>query len=100
MGRKKVGKENLEKMFLHEKPAKLLIKIKEGNGNKYASILSKEVDCTYSHCIRILQEMENLGLVTFKKGGRTKIITMTKFGEDVAFALENVFRLFGRSSDK
>ncbi|MBR9689681.1 MAG: hypothetical protein GOV01_02195 [Candidatus Altiarchaeota archaeon] len=100
MGKKKIGKGKLEKLFLHEKPAKLLTKIKEGNGTKYASILSKEVDCTYSHCIRILQEMESLKLVTFQKGGRTKIITMTKFGEDIAFALENVFRLFNRSSDK
>lgn len=100
MARKKVGKEDLERMFLHEKPARLLIKIKEGNGHKYASILSKEVDCTYSHCIRILQNMKTLGLVTFEKGGRTKKITMTKFGEDVAFAMENVFRLFERLSDK
>jgi predicted transcriptional regulator len=95
----RVGKDKLENMFLHEKPAKLLIRIKEGDGKKYASILSKEVDCTYSHCIRILQEMNKLGLITFKKGGRTKRVQMTKAGEDIAFALENVFRLFERLSD-
>ena len=87
-------------MFLHEKPAKLIVKIKEGKGEKYASVLSKEVDCTYSHCIRILQEFEKRGLVKFEKTGRTKIIVMTKFGEDVAFAIENIFRLMGRSSGK
>ncbi|TRO61998.1 hypothetical protein E2P64_00500 [Candidatus Bathyarchaeota archaeon] len=95
-----MGDNKLENMFLHEKPARLLIKIKEGKGTKYASVLAKEVDCTYSHCIRILQEMERLGLVSFKKGGRTKRITMTKFGEDIAFALENVFRLFDRSNKR
>lgn len=93
-----MGRKELETMFLHEKPAKLLIKIKEGQGKKYASILSKEVDCTYSHCIRILQEMKKQGLVSFEKGGRTKTVKMTKFGEDIAFAMENIFRLFGRSS--
>lgn len=95
-----MGRKELETMFLHEKPAKLLIKIKEGQGRKYASILSKEVDCTYSHCIRILQEMKKQGLVSFEKSGRTKVVKMTKFGEDVAFALENIFRLFERSTRK
>jgi hypothetical protein len=44
--------------------------------------------------------MERLNLVSFKKGGRTKRINLTKFGEDVAFALENVFRLFDRSNKR
>ena len=95
-----MGPKKLENIFLHEKPAKLLVKIKEGHGNKYASILAKEVDCTYSHCIRILQELEKKELILFKKEGRIKMISMTKFGEDVAFALENVFRLLERLSDK
>ncbi len=92
-----MGSKQIDGMFLHEKPARLLIKIKEGKGTKYASVLAKEVDCTYSHCIRILQSMEKLGLISFKKGGRTKMVSMTKFGEDVAFALENIYRLFDRS---
>jgi predicted transcriptional regulator len=95
-----VGAKELERMFLHEKPARLLVKIKEGRGKKYASVLAKEVDCTYSHCVRILQEFEKFGLVTFEKFGRTKTISMTKFGEDVAFSLENVFRLLERLADK
>ena len=94
-----MGAKELERMFLHEKPAKLLVKIREGNGKKYASVLAKEVDCTYSHCIRILQELEKQGLVSFEKEGRTKMIIMTKSGEDVAFALENIFRLLGRLFD-
>jgi len=87
----------LENLFLHEKPAKLLVKIKEGNGKKYASVLSKEVDCTYSHCVRILQQMKKLGLVEFEKTGRINTIKLTKFGEDVAFAIENLMRVFERS---
>ena len=88
--------KKLEDLLLHQKPAKLLIKIKEGNGEKYASILAKEVDCTYSHCVRILQEMKKLGLVEFEKSGRIKMVKLTKFGEDVAFALENLVRVFQR----
>ena len=88
----------LEKLFLHDKPAKLLIKIKEGRGEKYASVLARETGCTYSHCIRVLQDMEEKGLVTFDKSGRIKKVFLTKFGEDVAFALENLIRTLERSS--
>ena len=95
-----MGAKDLEQMFLHAKPAKLLVKIREGNGKKYASTLAKDVDCTYSHCIRILQELERQGLITFEKQGRTKMITMTKSGEDIAFALENIFRLLERLFDE
>ncbi len=83
----------LAKLFLHEKPALLLVKIKQGDGKKYASFLAKEVDCTYSHCVRLLQQMEKLGLVKFDKIGRIKVVKLTKLGEDIAFALENLLRV-------
>ncbi len=89
-------KEDLENLFLHQKPAKLLVKIKEGQGTKYASVLSKEVDCTYSHCVRLLQIMKNFKLIEFEKKGRINIIKLTKLGEDVAFAIENLVRVLER----
>ena len=89
-----VEKKKLMQMFLHEKPAELLIRLK--GEKKYASILAKEVDCTYSHCVRILQEMKKIGLVDFEKRGRIKLISLTKIGEDVAFAMENVVRVFSK----
>ncbi len=48
-GKKKI----FESMFLQDKPSKLIVQMK--GGKKYASTLAKEVDCTYSHCVRILQ---------------------------------------------
>ena len=86
----------LEDLFLRDKPARLLLKIKEGEGARYASTLSKEVDCTYSHCVRILQQMEKLGLIKSSKKGRVKRISLTGLGEDIAFALENLLRTFQR----
>ncbi|MBR9681792.1 MAG: hypothetical protein GOV00_03260 [Candidatus Altiarchaeota archaeon] len=91
---KKSGR--LYSLFLHSKPAEMLIKIKEGNGDKYASVLAKEVDCTYSHCVRIVQQMSTLKLVEFRRAGRIKIIKLTKFGQDVAVAIENLTRVFNR----
>ncbi|MBR9679810.1 MAG: winged helix DNA-binding protein [Candidatus Altiarchaeota archaeon] len=86
----------LENLFLRDKPAKLLLKIKDGEGDKYASILSREVDCTYSHCVRILQQMENLGLVKSSRNGRVKRISLTSLGGDIAVALENLIRILQR----
>jgi len=88
----------LENLFLHRKPAKLLVKIKEGNGKKYASQLAKEVDCTYSHCVRLLQQMKKFGLIEFERKGRINTIKLTKTGEDVAFAIENLIRVLERAT--
>jgi len=46
--------------------------------------IAKEVDCTYSHAVKILQEMEKAKLVAFEKQGRIKSINLTDSGERVA----------------
>lgn len=92
--------QDMEHLFLHEKPAKLLLSIKGGSKKRYASTLAKEVDCTYSHCVRILKDMETLQLITFEKKGRIKLVGLTKLGEDVAFQVENLMRSFNRANDQ
>ncbi len=68
----------------------MLIALKKVNKAKYGSQLAKEVDCTYSHAVKILQTLEELGLVSFEKKGRIKIIKLTKKGTDVATHIEAV----------
>jgi predicted transcriptional regulator len=55
--------------------------------------LAKEVDCTYSHAVKILQTLEELKLVEFNKKGRIKLIKLTKKGQEVADAIENIQEL-------
>ncbi len=71
----------------------MLIALKRVNKAKYGSILAKEVDCTYSHAVKILQNLEEMGLVIFEKKGRIKIIQLTKKGKDVAENIENIQKL-------
>ena len=85
--------EEIFKIFFHEKPAKMLIDLKNAKGIIYASTLAKHVDCTYSHVVKILQEMEKSGLITFGKQGRLKLLTLTKKGNDVADHIERVRNL-------
>lgn len=88
-------KSLLEGMFLYGKPAKILVCMK--GARKYASIIAKEVDCTYSHTVRILQNMKKIGLVEFEKKGRIKNVGLTKLGEDIAGAIENLMRIFSKA---
>ena len=70
--------------IFREKPAMMLIELKNSKSEVYASSLAKKVDCTYSHVVKILQEMQKAGLVNFAKQGRLKLLTLTKKGSDVA----------------
>jgi len=76
------------KLFLREKPVSLLISLKEGP--KYATILSREVDCTYSHTVKLLDAFKRMGLVDFEKKGRIKIVKLASLGEEVAHSFEGV----------
>lgn len=87
--------ENNFDLFFRRKPAMMLIALKRMNKSKYGSVLAKEVDCTYSHAVKILQTLENIGLVVFEKKGRIKIIKLTKKGKDVAENIDSIKRLVG-----
>ena len=84
--------ENFD-LFFRRKPAMMLIALKKVSRAKYGSQLAKEVDCTYSHAVKILQTLEDIGLVSFEKKGRIKIIKLTKKGEGVAENIANIKKL-------
>lgn len=68
----------------------MLVSLKRNSRMRYGSLLAKEIDCTYSHTVKILQTLEELGLVIFEKKGRIKIIQLTKKGKEVADAIEEI----------
>jgi len=77
-------------VFFREKPAMMLIGLKNSKSEIYASSLAKLIDCTYSHVVKMLQEMEKAGLITFKKEGRLKLLALTKRGQEVAEHFESI----------
>ena len=85
-------KDNFD-IFFRRKPALMLIALKKISRARYGSILAKEVDCTYSHAVKILQTLEVLGLVVFEKQGRIKLIKLTKKGQEIADNIENIRRV-------
>ena len=77
-------------VFFREKPAMLLVGLKNAKGSIYASSLAKSIDCTYSHVVKILKQMQKAGLINFEKKGRLKILTLTKIGQEVADHIDGV----------
>ena len=88
----------LTRLFLRLKPVKIILSLKKGP--RYATQVSKEVDCTYSHTVKLLDDFKKLGLVSFKKQGRIKIIELTEDGEDLAHSIEGVLIKLSRIKEK
>ena len=84
-------KENFD-IFFRRKPALMLVALNKVSKIRYGSVLAKEVDCTYSHAVKILQALQELNLVVFEKQGRIKVIKLTKKGKDIAQAIDNIRR--------
>jgi DNA-binding MarR family transcriptional regulator len=90
----KMAKKNITNVFFREKPARMLIEMRRNSKTEtYASNLAKVVDCTYSHVVKILQQMEKAGLVNFDKQGRLKLLSLTKKGEEVANNIDKIMAL-------
>ena len=82
-----MARKSLSSLFLRIKPVRILVSLREGP--KYATILSKEVDLTYSHTVKLLDSFKEFGLVEFEKKGRIKLVKLTGIGDELAKAFEN-----------
>jgi len=88
-----MNKKDIFEVFFRRKPSMILVALRNNSKAKYGSVLAKEVDCTYSHAVKILQEMEKNKLVNFEKKGRIKTISLTENGEKVADHIERIKNL-------
>ncbi len=77
-------------IFFREKPAMMLVALNAAKSDIYASSLAKQIDCTYSHVVKILQELSDAGLISFDKQGRLKLLTLTKKGQEVADHIDKI----------
>lgn len=77
-------------VFFREKPAMMLIELLSAQEEQYASSLAKKVDCTYSHIVKILNEMQRADLITFQKEGRLKVLKLTNKGKEIATSIDHI----------
>ncbi len=85
-----MSNKEIFKVFFREKPAMMLVELRNSKSEVYASNLAKHIDCTYSHVVKILQHMERESLIKFDKQGRLKLITLTRKGQDVADHIDGI----------
>jgi len=76
--------DSIKDLFVNVKSAKILVSLSDPSKDNYASEISSNVECTYSHAVRILQKFEDRDLVESKKEGRKKIMELTPEGEEIA----------------
>jgi len=92
---KKDKQNQVDGLFMHSKPVKMLISLKK-DSVRYATQVAKSVDCTYSHTVKVLDNFKNLGLVSFDKKGRIKIVRLTDLGTEIAHDFEGLQRKFDK----
>ena len=82
----------LNRVFFNEKPVKALASLTKTDRVWYASLLAKEIDCTYPHMMTILRTFEQNGLITSEGQGRVRIIRLTDRGDDLGHEFEGLLR--------
>jgi len=76
--------EERQSFFLKEKPVMALVTLRKNRQEMYGSIVSKKIDTTYAHTIKILAEMEDRGLIRSEKKGRKNVLELTEEGQRCA----------------
>lgn len=76
--------KNMREFFLNEKPVMALVTIKRNRDDVYCSIISRKIDTTYAHTVKIISRMEDSGLIESEKDGRKKILELTEKGDKYA----------------
>jgi len=82
----------LDRVFFNAKPVKALASLRKTDRVWYASLLAKEIDCTYPHIMTILRTFEENGLIESHTQGRVRILKLTERGDDLAHEFENILR--------
>ncbi|MDI9616532.1 MAG: hypothetical protein QFX31_04115 [Methanothrix sp.] len=78
--------DETERLLLKEKPCQALLAILELD-QAYASLISKRIDSTFAHTLRILSQLEQAGLVSTRTEGRVRYVELTGPGRRAAEAI-------------
>lgn len=89
----------MSSIFLNEKPVMTLVTIRKSNKEIYGSIISREIDTTYAHTVKIVAQLEEEGLVESQKQGRKKILTLTDKGKKYSDLFIDMLEMF-QENDK
>lgn len=89
----------MKEIFLNEKPVMTLVTIRKSREEIYGSIISRKIDTTYAHAVKIISQMEEEGLLESEKQGRKKILTLTDKGKRYSDLFIEMLELFEEDQD-
>lgn len=90
----------MKNIFLNEKPVMTLVTIRKSNKEIYASIISREIDTTYAHTVKIMARLEEQDLVKSEKQGRKKILTLTDKGKRYGDIFIDMLEMFNEGEQE
>lgn len=79
--------------LLNTKPVKTLIEINKSNDRTYCTPIAEKVDTTYAHQVKIIDKLEQKGLVDSNIVGRKKILSLTSKGQEYAELFTQLMQL-------
>lgn len=87
--------ETPAEIFIKEKPVMALLVIHDSDSEIYPSKVSKAIDSTYSHTVKIISKMEKHGILETEKEGRKRLLKLTDLGVSYAEVLLELVDLEG-----
>lgn len=77
------------KQIINYAKSRILVNLLEKESS-YGQEFCRELELTFSHTNKLLFELENEGLITSEKVGRTKYVKLTRKGDSVAIKLKEI----------
>ncbi|MFH1721599.1 MAG: MarR family winged helix-turn-helix transcriptional regulator [Candidatus Altiarchaeota archaeon] len=79
----KKKKAPLQDLIFQKKPLGVILSL-HGVEGRYPTKIAKEIDCTYTHTLKILSILRSTGIVEFRKHGRIKEVVLTEKGIELS----------------
>jgi predicted transcriptional regulator len=79
--------------FLRERPASILLLLRETSKEWYVSSLMRSSGLTYPHTTAVIEKYHNLGIIEFGKSGRKKTVKLTEKGKKISSSLNDIIDL-------
>jgi len=93
--------QNSSREFLtNTRPCSILVELDQGPS--YARKLNKEIDSDYGYIQRVLQKLEEYGLVTSREDeedGRKRMYELTEQGRETAELLDQLYDVLDRGEN-
>ncbi len=82
------------KFLLREKPARILLTLKDTASTWYLSRLARTSGVSFVHLIKLVPVLEQNHLVKVEKSGKRRLIMLTNRGAEIIQILEELKRKF------